>query len=167
MSGTVAVGFERVAAHPAITAWIETFVAALRWSSFISFDFIVGDSGEIRGIECNPRVTSGVHFWEPEDIAGAILGPGRFGGPNGREVRVRLNRERQQLYLCLTETQMALFRRDGFPTRLRRLATTRDVTWDWRDPMPFLTMSFTSWQIISMAIRRGATFGEVATLDVG
>jgi hypothetical protein len=36
-----------------------------------------------------------------------------------------------------------------------------------RDPLPFLTMTATSWPIIRMAMARGVPFGEVATLDVG
>ncbi len=166
MSGTVAVAFERVD-QPAIAAWIRTFVAAVRWTGFISFDFIVTDAGEVQGIECNPRATSGVHFWVPKDIAGAVLDPARFGGPTGVPVRLRPEAELQQFYSCLTETQMALFRRGGFLARLRRLATTRDVTWDRHDPMPFLTMTATSWPIIAAAIRQRRTFGEVATQDVG
>ena len=168
MQGTVAVAFERVAEQPAITAWIEAFVAAVGWTGFISFDFVVDAAGQAHGIECNPRATSGVHFWQPLDVAGAILHPDRFGGPAGVPVRVRPEAELQQFYSCLTEAQMAVFRRgDGALARLRRLATTRDVTWDPRDPMPFLTMPVTSWRIISMSIARRTTFGEVATLDVG
>jgi len=167
MSGTVAVAFERVPAYAAITAWINRFVEAAGWSGFISFDFIVADSGEVHGIECNPRATSGVHFWEPKDIAGAILDPARYGGPGGAQVRVRPQEQLQQFYSCLTETQMAVFRRDGALNRLRRLATTKDVTWEWRDPLPFLTMTMTSWRIIALSIARRTTFGEVATLDVG
>ena len=30
--------------------------------------------GRIHGIECNPRTTSGLHFFETADIAAAILG---------------------------------------------------------------------------------------------
>jgi hypothetical protein len=41
------------------------------------------------------------------------------------------------------------------------------VTWSRQDPRPFLTMTATSWPIIRAAIARRATFGEVATLDVG
>lgn len=160
MSGTVAVAFERVE-HAAIAAWIDCFVAAVGWSGFISFDFVVSEEGAVHGIECNPRATSGVHFWQPDSVAHAILDPATAA------VRLRPQTELQQFYSCLTETQMAVFRRDGAPGRLRRLLTTRDVTWDWRDPAPFLTMPWTSWTIIALSIARRATFGEVATLDVG
>lgn len=162
MSGTVSAAFERVD-HPAISAWINRFVAAVRWSGFISFDFIVDDAGGVHGIECNPRATSGVHFWQPENIARAVLNPAA-----APEVRFRPQREMQQFYSCLTETQSAMFRRgSGFGQRLRKLFSTKDVTWEWRDPLPFITMPATSWKIIAMSIAKRTTFGEVATLDVG
>ncbi len=161
MSGTVSAAFERVD-HPGITAWIDRFVAHVRWSGFISFDFIVDEAGAAHGIECNPRATSGVHFWQPEAIARAVLDPA--GAP---PVQFRPQAELQQFYSCLTEILPALFGGRDFVARWRKLLTTRDVTWDWRDPLPFLTMIPTSWKIISMAARRGVSFGEVATLDVG
>ena len=102
MSGSVAVAFERVE-MPAIAAWVEQFVAQTRWSGFISFDFIVDENGVPHAIECNPRATSGVHFWEPEDIARAVLGSGKSG-----PVRVRPYRTLQQFYACLTETQAVI-----------------------------------------------------------
>lgn len=162
MSGSVAVGFERVIDQPAIEAWVERFVAAENWSGFISFDLVLGDDGSVHGIECNPRLTSGVHFWRSEDVARAVLEP-NGGHPVGLRPETRL----QQFYACLTETQRAMFRGRGFLDRLRFLLTTPDVTWDRRDPLPFLTMPVTSWRIIAMALARGVPFGEVATLDVG
>jgi len=138
MSGSVAVAFERVDV-PAIDAWTERFVMATGWSGFISFDFIIDAAGVPHAIECNPRATSGVHFWEGEDIAKAIL-EGGWQGP----VRVRPYRTLQQFYACLTETQGAMLRRKGFLPALRSLVTTRDVSWDWRDPWPFLSMIGTS-----------------------
>ncbi|MBX9663213.1 ATP-grasp domain-containing protein [Novosphingobium sp.] len=161
MSGSVAVAFERVEV-PAIDAWIARFVGETGWSGFISFDFIVDAAGVPYAIECNPRATSGVHFWEPEDIARAVLDPG-WSSP----VRVRPEQRLQQFYACLTETQGAMLRRKGFVPALKSLVTTRDVSWDWRDPWPFLSMIGTSWPIIWQAITKGARFGEVATADVG
>ena len=161
MSGSVAVAFERVEV-PAITTWIEQFVANSGWSGFISFDFIVDAHGRPFAIECNPRATSGVHFWEAADIARALLEPD-WTGP----VRVRRHKAMQQFYACLTETQGAMLRGRGFFVSLKHLVRTRDVSWDWRDPWPFLSMIGTSWPIIWQSITKGARFGEVATQDVG
>jgi predicted ATP-grasp superfamily ATP-dependent carboligase len=158
-SGSVAVAFERVE-NPAISDWITRFIAAANWTGFIAFDIIVNEAGQPLGIECNPRTTSGLHFWQRADIARAVVEPGFI-------PRFRPETRLQQFYSALTETQMSLFRRGPFRENLRQLFSTRDVTWDWHDPMPFLTMTATSWPIIRMAMARGVTFGAVATLDVG
>ena len=154
-SGSVAIAFERTE-HAAAEAWIARFVAGTGWTGFVSFDFIIDKAGRPWAIECNPRATSGLHFFETADIAPAIL--------EGRPPRFRAARQLQQFYSCLTELRPG---RAGYFARLRRLASLADACWEWRDPWPFLSMIGTSWPIIREAARRGATFGEVATLDVG
>lgn len=162
MSGTVAVCFERVANQVAIERWVETFVAASRFDGFVSFDFVVDSAGRAWGIECNPRATSGLHFVRGEDLADAIL------SPEAAAPKMRSETLLQQLYPCLTETQRTMFGdRQRFRANLAALYNARDVTWDWRDPWPFIGMPLTSLPIITESIRRGCTFGEVATLDVG
>jgi hypothetical protein len=159
MSGSVCIAFERVE-HPAIARWVEGFARAARWTGFLSFDFVVDAQGVPWGIECNPRTTSGLHFFATEDIAPALLDP-------AHPLRFRPQARLQQFYACLTETQLSLFRGGGFGRNLRLLCSTPDVTWSARDPRPFLTMTFTAWPIIRAAMARRATFGEVATLDLG
>jgi len=159
MSGSVCIAFERVE-NAAILAWVEGFARATGWTGFVSFDFVVDEAGRPWGIECNPRTTSGLHFFEGADIAPAVLDP-------THPPRFRPETRLQQFYSCLTETQLSLFRGGGFGRNLRSLLTTPDVTWSARDPMPFLTMTATSWPIIRLAMARRATFGEVAMLDVG
>lgn len=159
-AGSVACAFERVE-HKAAEDWIARLVAALGWTGFIAFDMREDAEGRIHGIECNPRTTSGLHFFETADIAPAILG-------RRDTLRHRKAMRLQQFWSCLTETQLAAFRRDPrFFGHLRNLLTTRDVTWSARDPMPLLTMPLTAWPIMREAARRRVPFGEVATLDVG
>lgn len=158
-SGSVAIAFERVVNPVLFEAWIERFVRHVNWSGFISFDFVLDADGVPHGIECNPRATSGLHFFEPNDLAPAIL--------EARPPRHRKALRLQQFYSCLTETQKSVLTPRQFPRNLRALLTTPDVTWDARDKRPFLTMTWTSWEIIERAWKAGTTFGEVATLDVG
>jgi hypothetical protein len=160
MSGSVAVSFERVD-HPAIESWAARFIAASHWSGFISFDLIVDDAGTPWGIECNPRTTSGLHFFEPADIARSLA------DPTAPPPRHRPERTLQQFWSCLTETQLSLFKGGPFRANLKRLLTTRDVCWQARDPWPLLAMPYTAWPIIRDAAKKGVPFGEVATLDVG
>jgi hypothetical protein len=162
MSGTVAVCFEQLPAQPAIQAWVARCVAATRYSGFISFDFVVDDRGVPHAIECNPRATSGLHFVEPEDLAAAVLDPAK-----GHAIRHRREQQLQQFYPCLTEWQKSFGDWARWRRQLRYLWAARDVTWSWRDPWPFISMPWTSLDIIRLAMQRGVTFGEVATLDVG
>jgi len=159
MAGSVAVGFERID-HPAIEAWITRFVASVGWTGFIAFDFIVDAAGIPWGIECNPRTTSGLHFFAEADLAPAVLDP-------AHPLRFRPERRLQQFWSCVTETQNAFGDWPRFRANLRHLFGTRDVTWAARDPLPLLTMPWTAWPIISAARAKGVPFGEVATLDVG
>jgi hypothetical protein len=103
-----------------------------------------------------------LHFLRPQDLVAAILTPGSMPA-----ARMRPQMELQQFYASLTETQKSIIDRRRFVANFRRLRRARDVTWSWQDPVPFLTMPITSWKIIAMAIRQRATFGAVATLDVG
>lgn len=159
MAGTVAVAFERIA-RPDIAALIEDFVARLGHSGFISFDFIDDAEGQPQAIECNPRVTSGVHFVETADLAPGILAP--FAQPLG----LRRHSKMQQLYPTLTETQGSILTPRRYLHNVRQLFTSRDVTWDRTDPMPLISMPVTAFGIIRMAMAQRRTFGQVSTDDI-
>jgi hypothetical protein len=154
--GSVAVCFERVE-EPAVADWVARFVAATAYEGFVSFDFIKDESGRPWAIECNPRTTSGLHFFETADIAPAIL--------EGRAPRFRRERVLQQFWSVLTAATARTFRRGYYPL-LGRALSTRDVTWAARDPLPLLTMPWTAWPILSAARREKLSFGEVATRDL-
>jgi predicted ATP-grasp superfamily ATP-dependent carboligase len=162
LSGTVAVCFERVASQPSIERWVRSFIAQTAFDGFVSFDFVVDAAGEALPVECNPRATSGLHFIEGADLAPALIEPQHAPPP-----RLRAETLLQQFYSCLTETQKAVFNPARRGHALRCLLRARDVSWSWRDPWPFLSMTWTSWEIIRRAWQAGTTFGEVATLDVG
>lgn len=161
MSGTVSVAFERVTNAQGFEAWIDRFIAAARYSGFISFDFIQASGGTIYGIECNPRVTSGVHFIEPDDLARAIVDP-----EDPRPIRFKIQTLFQQFYPCLTETQKSVFRPAERHTNLKYLLSSKDVIWKSDDPLPFLLMPLTSYRILALTIFEGLSFGEASTRDI-
>ncbi len=45
--------------------FVERFAASRRFSGSLSFDFIRGKDGRFKVIECNPRLTSGLHVLDP------------------------------------------------------------------------------------------------------
>ena len=59
----------------AVARFVTNFVAATGWTGQISFDLIRRDDGAVLPIECNPRATSGLHFFrDPAAFAGALAG---------------------------------------------------------------------------------------------
>jgi predicted ATP-grasp superfamily ATP-dependent carboligase len=158
MSGSVAVAFERVE-HIAIAQWVTDFVAAIGHSGFISFDFFVDEAGIARAIECNPRVTSGVHFMATDDLALAIL------EPSAAQPGLKPVSNMMQFYPTLTEVQGHMFAA-GFFAKVKQMRASTDVTWSARDPLPFITMPITAFTIIAKSITQQQSFGEVSTADI-
>jgi biotin carboxylase len=159
MQGTVAVCFERIEIPPAVEQWIRRFVAHTGFDGFISFDLIIDAEGRPQGIECNPRATSGIHFVDPRYLASVLLAPEQTS-----VAALRPEPLMQQFFPCLTETQKSMFT-SRFAHNFRCLREAREVTWDARDPWPFIGMPYTAWNIIALAARQRMTFGEVAMLD--
>lgn len=159
MQGTVAVCFERIDVPPAVQQWIDRFVAHTEFDGFVSFDLMIDAEGRVHGLECNPRATSGIHFVDPQGLAGALLDPDNAAAPGLRPERLQ-----QQFYPCLTETQKSMFSA-RFRRNLHCLLNAREVTWQASDPWPFVGMPYTAWNIIALASRKRMTFGEVAMLD--
>lgn len=47
----------------AVRSWVYDFIRQSEWSGQISFDMIRRDDGTVLPLECNPRATSGLHFF--------------------------------------------------------------------------------------------------------
>lgn len=159
-AGTVAVCFERVDAAPAVRSWIRDFLSRIDYTGFLAFDFIVGEDGQARALECNPRVTSGVHFLDPDSLGAALLDPQATGVALSGESRY------QWAYSTLTEAYAAVLRPREFVRRMRELAGARDVIWALRDPLPFLLMTPMSMEILWPAMTSSLTLGEATQRDI-
>lgn len=158
MSGSVAVCFERVAAARAVERWVRRFADGTGHTGFIGFDFILGADGEPAAIECNPRATSGLHFFEPATLAGGILA--------GDAVALRAAPLLTESWSCFTAALGSLFEPSARRRNFRLLRQARDVSWSGRDPWPFLLMMVNTMPLIGRAVWRRRTFAEVAALDI-
>jgi hypothetical protein len=83
-------------AHAGARRWVERFAATHQLSGQFAFDFIDGPAG-LLAIECNPRLTSGVHlFRDDPSIVASLLAPDTWPHahviepPAGRRFRSRL-----------------------------------------------------------------------------
>lgn len=160
-SGTVSVSFEQVDDCPAAAEWIRRFVAAENYSGFISFDFIEDAAGVPHAIECNPRLTSGVHFMEPDGLAQAVLNLAA-----ARPIALRKTRAFQEGHTALLEVYGAIFRPSEFIRRLKAFVSSQDVLFRVNDPMPFLLFTPMSWPVLRQALFEKVSLGEAATRDI-
>lgn len=160
-AGTTAACFERVDDAPDANTWIEAFVAHHDWSGFIAFDFIVDDDGTAWPLECNPRLTSGVHFFDHEDLSQILLDPA-----SDQQCRLKHQLRFQEGHTCLTKAYGHILKPRAFIDRLRLIFSTQDVLWAPGDRAPFMLMTPMSWPILSQVMFKGASFGEAATRDI-
>jgi glutathione synthase/RimK-type ligase-like ATP-grasp enzyme len=60
---------------PAVADFVARFVEGTGWTGQVSFDLMRTADGSLVALECNPRATSGVHFFrDPSAFADAFLG---------------------------------------------------------------------------------------------
>lgn len=128
----------------AIRAWCETFIARHRIDGQIAFDFIVRD-GVPLAIECNPRATSGAHFFGPEIHRALTAAEPVPDPPAGL---------RRGLFF------LALF---GSPALALK---TRDVTFDSADPLPFLTQALPFAVHLCHALRHSCSLTDATVRDI-
>ncbi|MDG1065633.1 MAG: ATP-grasp domain-containing protein [Luminiphilus sp.] len=163
-AGTVAICFERLAEDMAekVRQWVQNFMRDLNYSGFIAFDFIVDASGIPQAIECNPRLTSGIHFFTAESLGAALATPQKAA------LTLHKNAAWQWRYSTLTEAYAALFSGDvkEFWRRMKLCWRVSDVVWSWRDPLPFLLMTPLSWPILKPALLEGISLGEACQRDI-
>ena len=160
MSDTVAVCFERLTNELATEQWVTDFVAATGYSGMIAFDFVIDNDGKPWAIECNPRATSGVHFLSTTALAALLLEPTAVPADPCRPETTLM-----QFFPTLTEVQSRMFR-PGFGAALAEFRRARDVSFQWRDPLPLWTLPVTAWRIMRLAMFSPMSFGEAATFDI-
>ncbi|MCU0549966.1 MAG: hypothetical protein MUC48_11515 [Leptolyngbya sp. Prado105] len=134
-SSAFQVNYEQVD-HPAIQAWIATFVKALNLSGQISFDFIESATGEVYAIECNPRTHSALTmFYNHPDVAKAYLGEAIDPVP------IQPLPTSKPTYWLYHEIWRQLTTRN----RLNVILNGKDAIFQFSDPLPFLMVHH--WQI--------------------
>ena len=162
-SGTVAVGFKSAPTPFSVQQWIEQFVADTETTGFISFDFILDRGGVPWGIECNPRASSGIHFFNEAWLGRAVMGE-----TSTPASIIPAGKRAQWSYSTLTEAYKFLLQM-RIPELLRcwkDLLASRDVVWSWQDPLPFLLMTPLCWEFIWKSVRERIPIGDASQKDI-
>ena len=128
--GTVSICFEKIE-NPEAMKWIETFVEKSGYHGFVSFDFIVGEDKQVFALECNPRITSGIHLMNASTLEKSITNK----APIVEEPKF-LGRQAMVGLGMLTRIPDMMSSPKKFRTLMGELLLSKDVIFDIKDPLP-------------------------------
>lgn len=147
--------------HPKIRAWVEEIIHKIHFTGQLAFDFIETPSGELYCIDCNPRATSGLHLFTPEDQIDRF-----FLGQNHPPVHAKPGRRKQ------LATGMALYgwrpkaRSYTLGAFFKQLFTTPDVVLSTSDIRPFLSMPLLGVHYMHLVYKSRLPFLTAFTHDI-
>jgi hypothetical protein len=147
--------------HQLIFEFVRNFIDREKFSGQIAFDIIETKSKEIFILECNPRSTSGVHFFRDQ--------PEFFSALTGKSTNI-LEPETGQckmlaipmlIWVLLKSTSPSVFAR-----LIRDFYSAKDVIFDYRDPLPAFAQNLAlfEWHILSK--QKGVPFLNATTWDI-
>ena len=146
----------------AITHFAAAYCKQLNWSGQISFDFRRDVEGHLHVLECNPRATSGVHFFGSNStLAAALLSEASASPDQQRAMSMPLAMLIYGLPQALKSHGFA-----GFNNWRRHLRTMQDIT-AWPNDRSLLPMQILSLlEITGKALRSGVSLTTAATYDI-
>lgn len=161
--GGASVYFEPVF-HERLFEWVRRFIKLECFTGQIAFDFIETEGGELYPLECNPRTTSGIHLFRPEDgLASVLVGDAPAGDP------VVQPQAASRTMLALPMLAYGLRGNGswrGFGTWLSKFVSARDAVFRWSDPRPFWEQASLLLELRRLAASRGHSLLEAATGDI-
>lgn len=154
----VAVAFAHVF-HERIFEWAQTFIHKERYTGQIAFDFIVTKDGVAQAIECNPRLTSGIHnFSTRYHIAYH---------PDTRALSLALQGHAPHTPSMLKMLVVSKFIITHFYKRTfwSDLTRARDITFERRDPLPFFGQIMLFLYLLALSVIRLTPIVELTMED--
>jgi hypothetical protein len=142
-------------AHTGVEAWVRTFVTRYNLTGAVAFDFIESEDGVLYPLECNPRLTSGVHLFPRDCLAAAILAQ--------RDCFPQPQRSAMFGAAMLALGLPAVHTFAELRAWARAFASSRDVFWDRADPRPALHMFSSHRHLRSLRKKHGISFASAAT----
>ncbi|MDA9525240.1 hypothetical protein XI06_34275 [Bradyrhizobium sp. CCBAU 11434] len=146
-------------ADPVARQFVDGLVARLNWTGQISFDFRRDAQGELYVIECNPRTTSGVHYFGPADgLDKAIL--------EGRDARASSTAPMMLPLAMLAYGLPDAIRNRGFAQWRRDFAGMQDISVWPGDRGLLLSQLRALGEIAVRALRNGTGLLEASVRDI-
>ncbi|MBP1993225.1 hypothetical protein [Paenibacillus eucommiae] len=167
--------------HQQVLDWVRRFVQMERFTGQIAFDFIETEEGQVYAIECNPRATSGIHLFRPEDgLAQAFM---QSGMSDGSDVYDRFESAKpDKVAKDFIEPQPGIRRMLSLPMlaygmsgirswrellqRVKQYAAAQDAVFRWNDPRPCFEQLLMLRELWKIASSKRITLMEASTLDI-
>ncbi|WP_421591709.1 ATP-grasp domain-containing protein [Shinella sp. M27] len=144
----------------AAKAFVSRFAAGTGWTGQLSFDLIRRPDGSVLPLECNPRATSGLHFFRDPQAFAAVIAAGE--GTVEPDV-VRPQTVRLALWLYGLPAALRSGAIGGF---LRNLKGADELL-DWPDdPAPKRAQWRALGEIAALALRHRISLQRASTRDI-
>jgi len=163
--------------RPAIEAFTRTFVASLGYTGQIAFDFIETPDGKIYVLECNPRATSGVHLFLPQDGLAGAFDPGLETGFTGETendnaalaspvIRPSSTEPRMLASIMAVLGPFHALRAAQFGRLISDFGRAHDAVWNAKDPLPSFYSFVGLGAFLYIALREGINPIAASTHDI-
>lgn len=140
--------------EPLFKKWLEALFKNETLSGQFSFDIIVKDK-QIFPLECNPRLTSGIHlFSDQPGMVEAFFNPAHYCEPTGK-----------QQYMIGLAMLVYKFNLKNFKSWWKDFRKSKDIFYDRNDIKPFFTQFVSFGYFVIQAILKRKSPVEVTTLD--
>lgn len=147
--------------HPEIEEWVAHFAKLLNWTGHLSFDFIQAHDGPLYTIECNPRATSGLHLFPPEErLDEAFLGISK------ELIRPPVGYSQQIMMGMLLFGWRSLKTWHEWKDFFYIFSHTQDIVFRWSDPKPFLSMPLVMLNYWNWMKKYNITLIQAYTYDI-
>jgi hypothetical protein len=158
--------------RPAIEAFTSNFVASMGYTGQIAFDFIEAVDGRIYVLECNPRATSGVHLFVPQDGLAAAFDPIdpnlRFNGQSNAPTVVHPSSKEPRMLASIMAVlgPIQALRGAQFGRLISDFSRARDAVWNAKDPFPSFYSFVGIGAFLCIALREGINPLAASTHDI-
>lgn len=149
--------------HPTINRWVEKFVFLENFTGQIAFDFIVCEDGQVYPIECNPRLTSGIHLFRDNDRIDHAIFPKT---PPLKTIVPHPNRKAMIALAMATYGLCSIRSWTTFKQWLQFMIRGKDVVFQIKDLRPFLQQFKLLWWNYKISRSQHISIKEASTYDI-
>lgn len=161
-NGAASICFQAID-DPRIQKSIESFVAKIGYSGWISFDIIQKPNGDFFYIECNPRLTFGLCLFNPKILAQTVL---ETNSKLEFQDAANIGAKAQMTLVSLECVIRRLLRGALQPKELQHLFSSRDLVFDLYDLNPFIYQFLCYFYVKYKAAKLKTNFLNAAIQDL-